>query len=82
LLIRAFARFYKAHHEYSLVIYGEGPEKERLMTTASRLGVAGAVELPGQSKTLLEDINDCAMFVLTRTTKACPTCSSRRWPAD
>ena len=72
LLIRAFARFYKEHHEYSLVIFGEGPEKERLMKTASRLGVAGAVELPGQSKTLLEDINDCAMFVLSSDYEGMP----------
>ena len=72
LLIRAFARFYKDHHAYSLVICGEGPEKERLMKTASRLGVAGAVELPGQSRTLLEDINDCAMFVLSSDYEGMP----------
>ncbi|MEA4870304.1 MAG: glycosyltransferase [Christensenella sp.] len=72
LLIRAFARFYKTHHDYSLVIYGEGPERERLMKTASRLGIAGAVELPGQSRTLLEDINDCAMFVLSSDYEGMP----------
>jgi len=72
LLIRAFARFYKEHHAYSLVIYGEGPEKERLMQTASSLGVAGAVELPGQSKTLMEDISDCAMFVLSSDYEGMP----------
>ena len=72
LLIRAFARFYKTHHTYSLVIYGEGPEKEHLMQTANRLGIAGAVELPGQSKTLLEDINDCAMFVLSSDYEGMP----------
>jgi len=72
LLIRAFARFYKTHHMYSLVIYGEGPQKEQLMKTASRLGVAGAVELPGQSKTLLEDMNDCGMFVLSSDYEGMP----------
>lgn len=72
LLIRAFARFYKTHHTYSLVIYGEGPEQNALMKTASRLGIAGAVELPGQSKTLLEDIHDCAMFVLSSDYEGMP----------
>ncbi len=72
LLIRAFARFYKEHHVYSLLIYGEGPEKQRLMKTASRLGIAGAVELPGQSKTLLEDLSDCAMFVLSSNYEGMP----------
>jgi glycosyltransferase involved in cell wall biosynthesis len=72
MLIRAFARFYKAHHAYSLVIYGEGPERNELMRIASRLGVAGAVELPGQSKTLLSEINDCAMFVLSSDYEGMP----------
>lgn len=72
LLIRAFARFYKKHHDFSLVIYGEGSEKEKLMKTASRLGIAGAVDLPGQSKTLLEDINDSAMFVLSSDYEGMP----------
>ncbi len=72
LLIRAFARFYKTHHAYSLVIYGEGPERARLMQTANRLGIAGAVELPGQSKTLPEDINDCGMFVLSSDYEGMP----------
>ena len=46
--------------------------KESLMQTANRLGIAGAVELPGQSKTLLEDINDCAMFVLSSDYEGMP----------
>ena len=72
LLIRAFARFYKVHHDYSLVIYGEGPEKERLTKKANSLGIAGAVELAGQSKTLLEDINDSYMFVLSSDYEGMP----------
>ncbi len=72
LLIRAFARFYKTHHAYSLEIYGEGPEKNELMQLASSLGVAGAVHLPGQSKTLLTDINDSAMFVLSSNYEGMP----------
>jgi len=72
LLIRAFARFYKTHHDYELVIYGEGPEKDKLHKTASSLGIAGAVELAGQSKTLLTDINDSGMFVLSSDYEGMP----------
>ena len=72
LLIRAFARFYKTHHDYSLIIYGEGPEKEKLHKLASSLGISGAVELAGQSKTLLEDINDSGMFVLSSDYEGMP----------
>mgnify|MGYP003584944021 CR=1 FL=1 len=72
LLIRAFARFYKTHHDYSLIIYGEGPEKEKLHKLASSLGIAGAVELAGQSKTLLTDINDSGLFVLSSDYEGMP----------
>jgi glycosyltransferase involved in cell wall biosynthesis len=72
MLIRAFARFYRKNHAYSLVIYGEGPEKNALTRLASSLGVAGAVEFAGQSKKLLEEINDCAMFVLSSDYEGMP----------
>ncbi|HWQ97066.1 MAG TPA: glycosyltransferase family 4 protein [Clostridia bacterium] len=72
LLIRAFARFYKTHHDYSLILYGEGPEKEKLQKLASSLGIAGAVELAGQSKTLLNDINDSGLFVLSSDYEGMP----------
>lgn len=72
MLIRAFAQFYKTHHAYSLVIYGEGPERSELTRLASMLGVARSVELPGQSKTLLDEINDCAMFVLSSDYEGMP----------
>jgi len=72
MLIRAFARFYKTHHSYSLVIYGEGPERKELMRVASMLGVAHSVELPGQSKALLNEINDCAMFALSSDYEGMP----------
>lgn len=72
MLIRAFAQFYKTHHAYSLVIYGEGPERKELTRVASMLGVARSVELPGQSKTLLKEINDCTMFVLSSDYEGMP----------
>ena len=40
--------------------------------TASSLGIAGAVELAGQSKTLLTDINDSGMFVLSSDYEGMP----------
>lgn len=72
MLVRAFARFYRTNHTYSLVIYGEGNDERELMRLASSLGVAGAVEFAGQSKTLLEEINDCAMFVLSSDYEGMP----------
>ncbi len=72
MLLRAFARFYRVHHDYSLVIYGEGEQREKLAGLASRLGVAGAVELPGQTKTLPEDISDCAIFALSSDYEGMP----------
>lgn len=72
LLIGAFARFYRAHHDYSLVIYGEGPQRDELMRLASRLGVAGAVEFAGQTRTLAEEISACSIFALSSDYEGMP----------
>lgn len=47
MLIKAYARFYKKHQEYELVIYGEGPLKEELIQEAKKLNVDKFVKFPG-----------------------------------
>lgn len=46
-LIRAFARVAASHPRWSLVIFGEGPERERLAAMADELGVGSRVSMPG-----------------------------------
>jgi glycosyltransferase involved in cell wall biosynthesis len=47
-LVRAFARCAEIHPEWSLVIAGDGDERERLADLASRLGIAARVHLAGR----------------------------------
>jgi glycosyltransferase involved in cell wall biosynthesis len=47
LLLQAFARLAGIHHNAHFLLGGEGPERERLLAEASRLGLANRVHLPG-----------------------------------
>ncbi|MBR5076755.1 MAG: glycosyltransferase [Bacteroidales bacterium] len=67
VLIRAFARFYLRHQDYSLTIYGDGPLRENLAALVHSLGMEGKVSLPGVSKTVMEEIRDAELFVLAST---------------
>lgn len=64
VLIRAFARFYQVYPDYTLTIYGNGPQKEELKQLATELGVGDKVLMPGVSKTVHQDILDAEMFCL------------------
>ena len=64
ILINAFARFSKNHHDYTLTIYGNGPQGEELKQLADSLGVGDKVYIPGASKTIHEDILDADMMCL------------------
>lgn len=72
LLIRAFSIFHKAHPDYTLTIYGEGTERDALTALAASLNVSDAVQLPGQTKILGQDMNDAAMFVLSSDFEGMP----------
>ncbi len=64
VLIRAFARFSETHPDYTLSIYGNGPQKKELEHLASTLGVGEKVLMPGASKTVHQDVLDAEMFCL------------------
>lgn len=64
ILIRAFAIFSKNHPDYTLTIYGNGPQRDELLQLADSLGISDKVSLPGASKTIHEDILDADMMCL------------------
>ena len=64
LLLEAFAAFRKKHPEWSLTIYGEGAEREKLMKQADDLLIAEHVSFPGITENPAERIHDAGMFVL------------------
>ena len=64
ILIKAFAKFSKNHPDYTLTIYGDGPQGEELKQLAVSLWVGDKVYIPGASKTIHEDILDAEMMCL------------------
>lgn len=63
-LINAFAIFVKTHNDYTLTLYGEGPQEAELKMLVNTLGISNSVEFPGPSKTIHDDILNADMFVL------------------
>lgn len=72
MLIDAFAGFYKSHHNYRLVIYGEGENKENLMKRAEDLGISESVSLPGAIKDVFPKIGQARIFVLSSNYEGMP----------
>ena len=56
--------FSKNHPDYTLTIYGNGPQGEELKKLAEVLGVGDKVSIPGASKNIHEDILDAEMMCL------------------
>ena len=64
MLIRAFAAIAADYPDHTLILYGEGPEREKLEALAKELGVADRVKLPGAVKDLPDRIAGSELFVL------------------
>lgn len=63
LLLPAFARVRRVHPRARLTILGEGPDRAALETQAAALGLAEAVDLPGQSDRVLAALGEADLFV-------------------
>lgn len=72
LLIRAFSQIVKEFPEYTLEIYGQGPEKENLVVLAKELGIEDRVRFKGFSKDIKSQICDARLFVLTSDFEGLP----------
>jgi glycosyltransferase involved in cell wall biosynthesis len=64
LLIEGFARCASPHSDWRLIIWGEGPERERLLALAQARGIAQRLELPGRSATPGAWLETAGIFVL------------------
>lgn len=63
ILLPAFARFLQQHPKAVLKIFGEGPDRDALQCQAEDLGIDHAMEMPGQSDTILAEITAADIFV-------------------
>ncbi len=65
LLMHAFARCAPGHSEWSIVIFGDGPERDSLDGLASSLGIADRVHMPGVVNGLPATLAATDLFVLS-----------------
>ena len=63
LLIDAFSDIVDLFPEYSLHIYGDGEERERLENKIKQMNLQNKILLHGYSNNIYEEINDAALFV-------------------
>ena len=65
LLLRAFARVRNKFPNWSLVIYGEGRERQQLEYLCRELKLNGTVTLPGETLEARKELLDSELFVLS-----------------
>ena len=63
LLINSFADISEDFPGYTLEIYGEGPEKERLLNIIGEKSCKERIILRGHSNNVLEEVKDASLFV-------------------
>lgn len=72
LLIRSFARVAKTFPDYQLIIYGDGPDKEKLVNLTKVLKIAERVEFPGYVSDIDNQLWDASLFVLSSNYEGMP----------
>lgn len=63
LLIESFSRFLLDHPDYRLIIYGDGPEKEKLMEIIRSKGLNSSIDIFPFKKNIHNLIRESCMFV-------------------
>lgn len=71
-LLKAFAHLVDQHQDWSLVIYGDGPDRDKLMALRKSLGLNGQVSLPGMTQTPHGWIHEADAFVLSSRSEGFP----------
>lgn len=64
VLVEAFAKVYKLHPEYSMIIYGEGPFLDKYKQLAESLGISERITYPGYVRGVAKAVREEGIFVL------------------
>ena len=65
VLLEAFKLFWIKNNDYKLVIYGDGPDREKDEKIIKKLGLEDAVVFGGAKKNVNELIRNATLFVMT-----------------
>jgi len=71
-LLEAFARLLPAHPNTSLLIVGDGPEREALQQQAGRLGIAAKTFFPGATADVAAHLRSIDIFVMSSVSESLP----------
>lgn len=72
LLIKAFQKFSKEHLDYTLQIYGEGPERELLEKLITECGLGDRVLLRGRVQDIKNKLLEAEFFVISSDYEGMP----------
>lgn len=72
ILIQSFRKFADSHPEYHLIIYGDGPLKEKLSKLADSLKLSEKVSFPGFIHDVTQTIRKDGIFVLSSRFEGIP----------
>jgi glycosyltransferase involved in cell wall biosynthesis len=72
ILIKAFAQLAARHPQWSLVIWGEGPERPVLEALIHSFGLSGRASIPGSTKQVAACLRQGDLFVLPSRTEGFP----------
>jgi glycosyltransferase involved in cell wall biosynthesis len=71
-LLEAFARLLPAHPHTSLLIVGDGPDREALKEQAGRLGIAAKTFFPGATADVAAHMRSIDVFVMSSVSESSP----------
>ena len=72
LLLKAFAQAIKKHSNWSLIIWGEGPDLPLLEAQADALGIKDYVSFPGLTREPFTRLTEADLFVLSSRVEGFP----------
>jgi glycosyltransferase involved in cell wall biosynthesis len=72
-LLRAFAAIHLRHPEWTLQLYGEGPERPRLEALAEELGISSRLNMPGFTHDVDGVMQAADLFVLPSRNEGFPS---------
>lgn len=72
LMIKGFAEFIKIYPKYRLIIYGKGPDEDKLRKLIDKYKIEENVMLKGLTTDSLETMSKCGIFIITSDFEGIP----------
>lgn len=72
MMIEAFADIADRIPEYDFVIYGDGPDRDKLEALIDRLGMQGRIQLPGTTSDVPGVMGRASLFILASDSEGMP----------